>query len=815
MGSAMLSDLRLSFRRLVSQPTFTLTAVATLAVGVGATTAIFSTVNATLLRPLAYPRSEDIFTLNTTLVDGRWSSGRVTQAYVAAVNESAPSVTHAVAVFNQEDVILTGGTENRQALVQLVTEGFFDLFGLPMAAGRAFVPEDQTARVVIISHQLWDELYGRDSAIVGQTLDLVTSPVTIVGVAPAEFDVPADTDVWISTSLVPTNVAHSFQGYLRVRPGTTPDRLESELASVMAGLAEAYPQAATGRAFVVRRLVDAVVGDLGAILVVVLGGAVALLLLGAVNVATLMLGRGLAQSREVAVRVALGAGRWPVLRRFLTESFLLAMFGTLSGVLLAYLGVRMLLVFGVSQLPRLDQVPFDARVLGFAATTLVVMTVLVGLVPAGRLATPDIRGLLNESGRSVAGSRGTRRLLSGLVVVEVALAIALVSGAGWLVRSYANLADSDPGFVSDGRLVFTALLGRDWSPRLRVIQGPDGPMLDPDQPPPARSPQLWLETFAERLRASGQVEAVGSAVTLPLRADRDSAFYVGVPGDSYDPTQQDTAHRRVVSPGFFEAMGTRLVAGRRFEASDLAANSSAVASSVAIVNEAFVRRYLSDREPVNATFAWGFPLVDFDRTMTVVGVVEDVKYRSLRDAPDPMYYVPAVGSRQTVVVETTVGDPAALIPSVRSALRAVDASMPVTIAPMATIVDAELLRHRLGLVLMSLFGLISLALAAVGIYGVIADATEQRSGELATRMAFGATPSAILALVMRQGRALAAGGLALGLAIAYGGGFEVRASDPAVLAGAASAVLAMTLLAFLVPAIRAARRTPLDGLRQD
>lgn len=817
----MFSDLRLAIRRLASQPTFTLTAVATLAVGVGATTAIFSTVNATLLRPLAYPQSEDIYTLNTTLVDGRWSSGRVTHAYIAAVSESAPSVQRAVNVFSREDVILTGGAENRQALVHMVTEGFFELFGLPMAVGRTFTPEEYTAPAAVIAHRLWVELYGRDPAIVGQTLDLATSPVTIVGVAPPELDMPANTDVWISLSLVPTNVAHSFQGYLRVRPGTDPDRLESELATVMAGLADAYPQAATGRAFVVRRLVDSVVGDLGAILVVLLGGAVILLLLGAVNVATLMLGRGLSQSRDVAVCVALGAGRWSVVRRFLSESFLLAAAGTLFGLLLAYVGVRLLLVFGGEQLPRFNEVSFDARVLGFAVATLVVTTVLVGLLPAARMATPNIRGLLNESGRSVAGSRGTRRLLSGLVVVEVALATTLLSGAGWLVRSYVNLADTDPGFTADGRLVFNALLGREWSPRPRIIQGPAGPMLDPDQPPPERSPQMWLETLSERLRASGQIVAVGSAVTLPLRADRDAAYYVGVPGEPYDSAQQDTAHQRMVSPGFFDAIGTRLVAGRRFEATDLPVRSRFEPSLVAIVNEAFVRRYLPDRNPVNAVFAWGFPLVDFDRTMTIVGVVEDVKYRSLRDAPDPVYYVPSVQSRQTVVIDTTLDDPTALIPTVRSALQAVDRSMPVTIEPMTAILDAELLRHRLGLMLMSLFGLISMALAALGIYGVIADATDQRAGELATRVAFGATPATIRTLVMRQGRALAAGGLALGLAAAYGGGrwaasrlYEVQASDPVVLAGAASAVLAMTLLAFLVPALRAARRAPVDGLRQ-
>lgn len=812
----MFRELKITIRRLARQPTFTMTAIGTLAVGVGATTAIFSTVNATLLRPLAYPQSQDIYTLNTTLVDGRWSSGRVTGAYISAINESAPSVIRAVAVFHREDVIITDEGEHRQALVYWVTEGFFDLFGLPMAEGRAFTPEDHRApRFAVIAHRIWDQVYGRDPVVVGGTLQMATGPVTIVGVAPPEFDVPQRSDVWLSFSVSPVAVAHNYQSYLRARAGTDPERLRNELATVMAGLAEEYPQAASGRAFVLRPLVNAIVGDLGPILMVVLAGAVVLLLLGSVNVATLVLGRGAAQTREMAVRVALGAGRWSVVRCFLTESFVLATAGTLAGLFLAYVGVRLLLLVGAAQLPRLDQVPFDARVLLFAAGTLVATTVLVGLLPAGRLATPDIRGLLNEAGRSSTRARGTKRLLSGLVVAEVALAITLVSGAGWLVRSYANLSETDPGFVAQGRLVFTALLwGSRWTPRPVIIQGPDGPMLDPNQPPPTRSPQIWLETLRDRLQASAQIGAVGSASTLPLRTDWDAAYYVGVPGEPYDPDHQNTARRRAVSPTFFQAMGTRLIAGRRF--------SPAEAAPVAMVNEAFIRRYMPDRDPVNQAFAWGFPLVNFDQMMTIVGVVEDVKYRSLRDPADPIFYVPAHLARQTVVVETSLDDATTLIPTVRTALNAVDPSIPVTIEPMEEIVSSELIRHRLGLILMSLFALISLALAAVGIYGVIADATEQRSGELATRMALGATPRNVRALVMKQGRVLAVVGVTLGLGIAYAGGrlaaswlHEVRASDPVILAIAASAVLAVTLLAFLVPAVRASRREPVAGLMKD
>ena len=807
----MLSDLRIALRRLWSHPTFALTAVGTLAVGVGAVTAIFSTVNATLLRPLAYPGSDDIYTLNTELVDGRWSSGRVAPAYVAAVNDAAPSVLQAVAVFNREDVLAAPSGENRQVLVHLVTDGFFELVGLPMVAGRPLTAEEYRTGAAVISERIWDEVLGRDPSVIGRTLPLATVRVPVVGVVPATLDLPVGTDVWIGLAVAPDSVAHSFQGYLRARPGTDPDRLRGELATVMAGLADQYPQAASGRRFVVRPLVTALVGDLGPILIVVLAGAVALLLLGAVNVATLVLARGAARLRETAVQAALGAGPWRIVRGCLAHSTVLAVLGTALGVALAVAGVRVLLLAGAAALPRLDAVPFDLRVLAVAVVALAASALLVGLLPAGRLATPDIRAVLQETGRSVDGARGTRRLLSSLVVLEVALAIALVTATGWLVRSYANLVRTEPGFVSHGRLVFTALLaGSRWTPPPLVIEGPNGPMLDPDHRP-TRSPRIWLDAVRERLAGVEGIGAVGSTNTLPLGTDWDAAYYVSARGAAYDAERQDTASRRLVSPEFFEAIGTKLTAGRAFRGTE--------PGPVAIVNEAFVRRYLPSETPVGAAFAWGFPLVDFDRTMTIVGVVEDVKYRSLREAADPIFYLPVDTARQTVVVETTVDDPAALVPAVRAAIAEVDPAVPVEIAPLETLIGAELTRHRLGLVLMTLFGLMSLLLAVVGIYGVTADAVQQRSGEFATRVAFGARPADIRRLVLRQGVRLVAGGTVLGLGLAVVGGrfatsrlFEVRATDPVVLVIAVALVCVLALLAYLPPAIRASRITPRPGL---
>ena len=811
----MRSRLRIAIRRLVRRPTFTLAAVGTLAVGVGATTAIFSTVNATLLRPLPYARAQDIYTLNTRFVDGRWTSGRVTGGYVAGVDEGAPSVMRAVAVANGEAVVLADDGRNRQVLTQAVGEGFFDLMGVPMIAGRSFTPEDHGGGGgAIISDRLWEQIFGRDPAAVGRGLRMATRTVTVVGVAPSDFDVPQGTDVWFATTMSPAGVSHVYQAYLRVVPGTTQDRLEEELAAAMLGITERFPGAATGRAFVVRTLNDAIVGDLGTILLVVLSGAILLLILACVNVATLVLARGVTQTKELAVRSAHGATRSSIVSQFLMEAFLLSAAGTALGLLIAFGGVQALLAFGAADLPRLGEVPFDVTVLLFVAGTLALATVLVALLPAARLANPDIRGLLSESGWSSTGTSGTRRLLSGLVVVEIALGIALVSGAGWLTRSYLNLAETDPGFTPEGRLVFEALLsGSIYAPLPPIIETPDGLRIDPDWIP-SGSPLTWLEGLTERLQATGQVTAVGTANTMPFGTDWDVGYYIAIPGEDFDPERQDVMQRRPVSPDFFEAMGIPMLMGRTFLPGEEVA--------VGVVNEEFVRRYLPGRDPLATSFAWGFPVVNFNSVVQIIGVVADVKYSALSAPADPLFYTLGYSARPNVAVATTLEDAMLFAPTIRAAAAEMDASIPIEVRSLEDVVSAQLVRHRLGLTLMIVFAVASLVLAAIGIYGLIAHSTTERSAELATRMALGATPRGVVRLVVLQGGPLSLIGIVVGLGAAYAGGrvvssrlFGVRAADPLVLAIAAVAVFGITLLAYLVPAMRASRIQPAEALKTE
>lgn len=845
----MWRDVLITMRRLARRPGFTLAAVATLAVGIGATTAIFSTVNATLLRPLPFPDADDLYFLGSRLVDGRYTTGRdrVSGAHVHAINDQARTVRHAVAYGVSRTAVIPEGGAPRDVMIGHVSEGFFDLFAAPMGAGRAFVPEDHIPEVreqtvagpggeartvmvtvapsvAILSDGLWSELFARDPMIVDRTIRLRGRSVTVLGVAPPELEFPLGADLWLPFAL-PDAVLIAYNGFLRANPGASQEQIEAELAAIAFGLEERFPSFAD-RVYAILPLNELLVGDLAPILLVVLGGALVLLVLGSVNVATLLLAKGQRQATEMGVRLALGSDRARIMRRFLGESLLLASAGTIVGLLLAFVGVRILVAWGGSDLPRMDQVPLDWRVLAFCVAVLTGATVLVGLLPALRLSAPDLRGLLSESGRSASGGQGSRRIMNALVVAEISLAITLVAGAGWLVRSYLNLSSMDLGFATEGRLLVD-------------------PMLPDDQ----AAVQNWMAAAPERLRSLNVVSRLGASSALPLRPYYDSGWYVAVPGDDYDVNRQNVAIRTAVSPGFFEAMGTRLLAGRMLteedrppprvtrtdptsgqpesgtidrETGEFRPGPADFGLPRVVVNRAFAESYLAGRDPVGVLFGFGAPVVDFDNLQEIVGVVENIQYRSLRDVPTPVWYVPTALAARGWIIETTLADPTDAIPTIRAALAQVDPAIRVDIIPLSELLSDAMWRHRLGLVLMSLFAAVSLALAAIGIFGVVAHSTAQRRRELATMIALGATPGKVVAILLSQAWVLSVAGIILGLAAAYVGGrvvtnrfHQVRADDPAILIGAVMAVMTVTLVAFLLPALRAARIRPAEVLKGD
>jgi predicted permease len=805
----------IALRRLARRPTFTLPAVATLAVGVGAVTAIFSTVNAALLQPLPYPQAEDIYALRTARIDGGWSNGYVSNAELTAIASAAPSVMAvAGATGNATAVMVADDGRDRQIAIGTVTDGFFDLMAarLAVGTGAAIEAREGSYGAVVLSHRIWDQVFAQDPEIVGETLRLASGPATIVGVAPADFDLPEDADAWTVFAPSPSSDGSFYEGLLRVRPGTTREGLRSALAAVMSRRVEEGIDPG-GRAFVATPLVDSIVGDLGPILWIVLAAAAVLLALGCANVAALILARGGAQTREFAIRKALGASRASVSRQLLTESLLLSALGTGIGLLLAHVGLRTLSALGADGLPRLDRVTFDPTVLLVAVATFVATATLVGLLPMFRLTRLDVRSLLGEGGRSGVGERGTRHLLSGIVVAEIALAITLVTSAGWLVRSYANLTETDPGFVPESRLVFrTSLAGSSYMPIQRIVHDDDGTYLIDDRS--GETPATWLRDLTARLEQLDEVRAVGIGGVVPFRQETPGVQYVSVPGRPYDPNAPNLTRFRFVSPDFFEAMGTRLLAGRTLTDAD--------PRTTVVVNEAFVRDYLAGRDPVGLSFAVGFERGVFRSERTIVGVVADVRYRSLREPDPPAFYSLLYDARGFVVVSTSLSDPTPLIPAVRAAVRAVDPGVPVTIEPLERVMSTELARHRLGLLLMTLFAGVSLVLAGIGIHGVVGHGTSLRSTEFAVRIALGARPSTIAQSVLRQGGTLWLLGIALGVGLAYVAGrlgsswlYDVRAADPLILAVAVTAVSALTTMAYLLSAIRGSRVEPGMVLKAD
>ncbi|HWF86701.1 MAG TPA: ADOP family duplicated permease [Vicinamibacterales bacterium] len=809
---SLAQDLRYTARSLRRGPTFTAVAALTLAIGIGATTALFSTVNATLLRPLPYPHDEQLVSVRSRLTSGQVTSGLLSPLNIGVLNDPQLPVQHVAGLSAQpQDGTLVGADGAPvNVLITGVTEGFFEVLGLPMAAGPGFTHDDfvpsgpGAPTALVLSNRVWTTRFGRDPSIVGRSLQIVEMPTgaRIAGVAPAEIDLPNGTDFWAAARVDPRGFGHGFDVILRMRPGAKLEGLRDRADVLLTELSRTSPTD-VGRQFVMRPLAAAIVGDLGPMLLIVLGATALLLLLACVNVMNLLLARGAVRTRELAVRAALGAARARLVRQLLTESLVLAAAGTLIGVGLAYAGVRLLLVLGASKLPRLTTVSFDLRVLLFAVAALVFSALVMGLAPAWRLASVDARTLLNEGGRSSTPGRRTARSMSALVVAEIALAIVLTAGAGWLVQSFARLGAVNPGYTPERRLVMTVRPGRTFDFR----------KLD--------EVYAWSDAVMQRVRDVPGVALAGSAATFPLQPNRDGTVIVGVQGEVWDPNHPTNAHVRDVSVGFFEAMGVRLVAGRLFTNADRRDTRP-----VAIVNQAFVRMFLGTRSPLSASFAYGLPAPDPKTMRDIVGVVQDVPYESLGEPPLPAFYVvqsqlfPLV--RQTVVTAARSGDPRALESGLRLALTAFDPLMMVSFSTAPEIVAATLSRERLGMTLMLIFGVLALVLASIGIYGVIAYASAQRRDEIATRIALGASAGQVFWLVMGTGQRLAIVGVLLGLAGAYAGGrlvvsrvYAMRAADPVILLTAAVIVAAVALLATMIPAIRASRLDPARALRAE
>ena len=817
----LLQDVRFAIRSLRKAPAFPLAAIATLALGIGATTAIFSTLNAVLLRPMPYPNPEDLYSLRTALTDGRVTTGLLSGGEVFRLNNPALSIARA-ASFQPGDLtlLLPDGTP-QHVKVYGVTEGYFDLFGLPMTLGGFthddFVPipppppnappntppPPGPPPRVVISTNAWRSIFNGDPAVVGKPIRFaeIQAATTVGGVAPADFDVPHGADFWFAQRVAANDVNHGQEGFMRLKHGMTIDRAKGEMTSVMDGLAKEFPASDRNRVYVPRPLVDSIVGDLGPILIIVMSATGLLLLLACVNVTNLLLARGAARAREMAVRAALGAGRGRLVRQLLTESVVLAVAGAVLGLGLAEVGVKALMTLGASKLPRLDAVTFDVRVLLFALAALVVSGLFVGLAPAWRLARTDVRTLMNESTRSATGGKATSRWLGAMTVAEIALAIMLVAGAGWLVRGFANLRNMNAGFNPVHRLIFDVAYNGPRYPNGNAVRAATDQMLT-------------------TIRGVSGVSQVGATSSYPMRGTLEASLILQFAGEALDPANQMGTRSRFVSPGLFDAMGVKLIEGR-----DVGPQDTAASQPVAIINHVFATRYLRGRDPIGVQFAAGYPAPNPNQMLTIVGVVDDVRQKSLGEDPEPSFYQPLSQNpfrRFTTVVSTSMADPVALEAPLRAEMRKLDPNMAVDFELANDVVSSTIRRQELGMTLMIVFGTLAVVLAAVGIYGVVAYAGAQRRDEMATRLALGASPGSVFVLVLKQGGLLALAGTAIGLVLSYLSGrlvesevYAVRASDPLMLTSAIVVVVAITVAATMIPAWRASRLSPANALRPE
>lgn len=817
-------------RALVKRPGFAAVVVATLALGLGATIGIFSVANAVLLRSLPYPNADRIVVLSTIAEDGS-PSGRIAPRDMPTLYADHPSIAAAALAFYSEGRIKGNDDVDFNMGRYGVTDQFFEVFNVPMQLGRGFTRGEPQGPVVI-SYATWRDVFASDPDILGKSIRVENGVRPVVGVTPEGFDFPGDAAYWTLMQLGPGYAnLRGYLSYLRLKPETTPVQLEQQLA-VLGN--ELGPDAATGRAvrFATQPLLDNVVGNLGSTVLLLFGATAVLLVIACINVANLLLARGASRTRELAVRTALGAPRMRIFARLLGESLVLSALGGIAGLVLGIVGIRLLLRLGPADLPRLDTVPIDGTVLGFALVATLVTGLLFGLAPAWRLARVDLRALVNDGGRGHATGRAQQRMFSGLVVAEIALAVVLVIGAGLLVRSYQNLVTTDPGFRTDRTLsVFINVPGD-------AIQTffPQPPAAEGGPPRFDASYRLIGDFFRElegRVRGLDGVESVSVSSSVPLSSRQwDPAVAFRIEGDASPDVavSQMQATQRGVSPSFFSSMGIPIREGRAFDINDRRDSPG-----VAVVNETFARRYFADGRVVGRSLtlpaniyrsnAVGFQYGELvpDR-FEIVGVAADAKYAALGEAPVPSIYFSSeqfMLRRTNLIVRSESDDPGALVTAIRAEIAALR-PMPAEFELYSQVLRVSLARERLGMSLFAVFGAVALALAAVGVYGLMSYSVAQRTGEIAVRAALGASQRQIIGGVVARGAWLGLAGIAIGVAVAAATGrvlsselYGVNALDWRVFVAVPLTLLAVALAAAYVPARRAARVDPAGVLQTE
>jgi putative ABC transport system permease protein len=811
----VLQDLRYGFRMLAKKPAFTAIAVLALALGIGANTAIFSVVNTVLLKPLPFKNPDQLMMVwEDNTKQGFPKDTPAPGNYVDWRDQN--QVFESMAAIADQTFNLTGVGEPEKLEGQRVSASFFPLLGVEPALGRSFLPEEDSAggeRVVIISDGLWQRRFGSDPDIVGKQMTLNSQPYTVVGVLPKSFKFPdpsqsstEESAVWVpmafSSQEAGNRGGHYLLVYARAKSGVTVQQAQADMSTIAARLQQQYPDTNTSVGALVTSLHEQVVGDIRPALLIMLGAVGFVLLIACANVANLLLARAAARQKETAIRTALGASRSRLIGQFLTESIMLSGLGGLLGLLLAFVGMKLLASLMPANLFQAKEITIDGKVLGFTLVVSLLTGVIFGLVPALQASRPDLNETLKEGGKgTVAVARS--RVRSLLVISEVALALVLLIGAGLLINSFLRLRSVDPGFNAANLLTMKVVL-----PRSKY-------------PDAARRTAFYNELL-QRVESLPGVESAGIITNLPLTFKGNSGGITIEGRPEPAPDERVIVITRTISPDYFRTMNTPVLKGRQFTPQD-----TPDGAPVVIISETAARQFWPGEDALGKRIKMG----GFDSEepwLSVVGIVKDVRQFELDIDPKPQAYFPYTQmtysflAPRDLVVRTSV-DPISLAAVVRNEVWAVDKDQPVSnITTMNEILSGSVAKQRFNTLLLAIFAAVALVLAAVGIYGVISYSVTQRTHEIGIRMALGATSTDVLRLVVGQGFKLVTIGVAIGLVSAFiltrlmaSLLFGVSATDPVTFVAISAVLVAVAMLASYIPARKATRVDPMIALRYE